>query len=114
MVSFGVRQFSLLDLDAPARSREGLVQRAAAFEKARNYDPPSGFSLRAGAANILMWPIEPTEEEIAAAREFFSMNEATVASLSREGRICLDPALHPAGMSPEQQIELAIRSRSMF
>lgn len=103
---FSVRQFSLLDIDAPAQSREGMVQRAAAFEKVRNHTPRSGYSLRGAALNILMWPIEPTEEEIAAAREFFSMNEETFARLSRQGQICLDPGLHSGGLDPRQLIEL--------
>ena len=106
MAYFGLRQYNLLEVDAPARSREGIVQRAAAFEKVRNHDPQGGYSPRAVVRAIMMWPFEPTEEEIAAAREFFQMNEATFARLGGRGEICLDPARHPAGMTPPQQIEL--------
>ena len=111
MAYFGLRYYNLLDLDAPARSREGIVQRAAAFEKVRNHDPRGGgYSVRTAVGEIMMWPFEPTEKEVAAAREFFAMNEATFARLSGRGEICLDPALHPVGMTPPQQIELVHQS----
>lgn len=106
VVYFSVRFLSLIELGAPIGSREGLRQRAAAYEKMYNYEPASGFTPRQIAKNILLWPVEPTEEEIVAGRELFALSAETFGSLAERGEICLDPVRYAAGVAPEEQVRL--------
>ena len=106
---FSVRYFSIIDINAPAQSRDGLVQRAAAFEKVRNHDPQGGYSLRALAAKVLLWPLEPTQPEVEAAREFFQLSGEAFSRLGQRNEICVNPFDFIGGATLRQQVEIVHR-----
>ncbi len=72
IVYFGIRLFGGVSITNEIQTKEGLQQRAAAFEKATRYDDWMGTRVRNGgwAKGILFWPLKPTDAEIEGAGEF--------------------------------------------
>jgi hypothetical protein len=104
---FAVRLFSAVEVDQPIASREGIEQRAAAFQKAARYDAwMSGVRRRRGMMEILLWPIEPDEAEIRGAQEFVALTADGFQALSAEKMICGGPAEGSNDQLSDQQIEL--------
>ena len=74
-VYFAVRLLSGTPVDAPLETREGIEQRAAAAVKALRYDDLMHTHVRKGGflKGIMLWPIEPTEQEVQGAAEFVGL-----------------------------------------
>lgn len=104
---FTVRFFSAVEINQPIESRAGIEQRAAAFQKAARYDDwMSGVTRRRWAAELLAWPIEPTEAEIRGAQEFVALTADGFQALSNERMICGGPASGPGDQLSDDQIKL--------
>lgn len=67
-----VRVTSGVAVNDPIESQAGLQQRAAALHKVVRYDDWASTDTRRGGwlISILLWPIEPSDAELAAANEF--------------------------------------------
>lgn len=87
---FGVWLYNDLDVDKPFETKEGLLQRAKAFDKMRNFDEWNSSHVQRGAflKPILLAPIEPDEAELRAAGEFAGATLEGYAVLEREGYAC--------------------------
>ncbi len=90
IVYFSVRLFSGVEISQPIETREGLVQRAAAFERVLTYAEwePTGYGTRSAVMGVLRWPIEPSKAETEAANEFISLVLSGHAKLSQESKVC--------------------------
>ena len=76
---FGIRFASGTPVVDPILTRPGLTQRAAATKKLLRYDRwMNVHGIRGGRLKgILFWPIEPTNEEVRTAGEFFGLTLGT-------------------------------------
>jgi hypothetical protein len=105
-IYFGVRLASGVTIDQPETSKQGLIQRAAAFEKAATYNEWINTDTRRGGwlKGLLLWPIEPSEAEIKGAREFASLALEGYDVLSERGEICGTLAAGPSDQLSAEQI----------
>lgn len=87
---FGVWLYQDLDVDAPVESRTGLIQRAEAFEKLRDYEEVANTDTRRGGLfkSILFKPMEPDEAEVQAAGEFGGLVIEGLRVLVAQGEAC--------------------------
>lgn len=90
---FLVRLMSGVTIDQPIETRKGIEQRAAAVAKVVRYEDWMSSNVRRGGflKGFILWPIEPTDKEIAAADEFAGMAFDGLAYLSTEKQICGGP-----------------------
>ena len=72
---FTVRLMSATPVTESIETKEGLLQRADAVEKALRYDDWMDTRVRRGGflKGLLLWPIEPTDGEIEGAAEFVGL-----------------------------------------
>ncbi|MCZ4343751.1 hypothetical protein O4H52_19230 [Sphingomonadaceae bacterium G21617-S1] len=81
---FMVRFLSATPIDHPLESKEGILERAAAVQKLLRYDDWMDTHVRKGGwlKGIMLWPIEPSENEVKGATEFagiaYAANEFSV------------------------------------
>lgn len=101
----GLRFYCLLPLDAPPASREGIVQRAAAVQKVLRHARWTDTSRRRFVAEILAWPIQPTDDEQRAAAEFAGLVLGARDELVRAKLICGAPA--PSAAASVEESDLA-------
>jgi len=99
LIYFGLRLFSSVEISQPLDSKTGLMQRANAAEKVIRYDDWMSANVRKGGwlKGLLLWPIEPTEQEILGAQEFAAVAIQGINELSNRGAIC------PSWSSDERQ-----------
>lgn len=73
---FGTRIVLSNDISEPLESQQGIQQRAAAVEKVLRYDDWMGTRVRRGGwlKGVILWPIEPTDDEIDGAAEFLGLS----------------------------------------
>jgi len=80
----GTRIATGVDVSAAPESRQGIEQRADALSKVLRYDDWADTRVRRGSwiKGPLLWPIEPTDKEVAAAGEFagLALEAADVAA----------------------------------
>lgn len=79
-----------LTIDQPMDNKDGLIQRAAAFDKASTYDDWMSTRTRRGGAikGLLLWPWEPDDEELNAANEFAGLTLEGLQLLTDQGAAC--------------------------
>ncbi|MBN1783802.1 MAG: hypothetical protein JW812_02430 [Alphaproteobacteria bacterium] len=82
------RQYNLITVDAPLETKEGIMQRAAAYDKFSTYNSLVAGSRNGFAKMILFWPIEPTKEEVNYASEFIFSAGAIYNRLKKAETIC--------------------------
>lgn len=72
---FAFRFLSAAPIESPPDTQKGIQERAAAIEKVLRYDDWMDTRVRRGGwlKGILLWPIEPTEQELKGASEFASL-----------------------------------------
>jgi hypothetical protein len=102
----GLRFYCLLPLDAPPASREGIVQRAAAAPKVLRHARWTDTSRRRFVAEILAWPIQPTDEEQRAAAEFAGLVLGARDEMARAKLICGAPA--PSAATSVEEADLDV------
>ena len=87
---FGIRLTCGVNVTAPADSKLGLQQRAAAAEKVIRYDDWMGTHVRRGGwlKGIMFWPIEPNDAEIKAGNEFVGLALDGYEILAERREIC--------------------------
>ena len=87
---FGMYFYSITPITAELESRIGLEQRAAAYEKTLRYDDLMSARVRKGGLfkSILLWPIEPSDQEVRGAAEFVGIVLAGNAFLVEGGSSC--------------------------
>jgi hypothetical protein len=73
LVYFGISFFSVVSIDEPIETRAGIEQRASAFKKAFRYDDLTNTRRRRWAAELLFWPVSPSETESRAAGDFVGL-----------------------------------------
>lgn len=90
LVYFGVRLFSGVTLDQPLETVAGFQQRAAAAERVIRYDGWMATDTRRGGwvKALLLWPIEPSGEEVEAATEFVSVVLGAYQQMQADGALC--------------------------
>ena len=104
---FIVRMVSAIEIDQPIESRAGIEQRAAAFHKAARYDDwMSGVTRRRWVMELLLWPIQPTDEEIKGSQELVGLTAEGFAALTANRIICGGPAEGTENQMSDAQIEL--------
>lgn len=84
---FGLREYNMTPVTASIETRAGLEQRAHALAKVLRYE---GWATgrRGIIKNILIWPFEPTPQEIAGARELSGVALAGAARLVAMREAC--------------------------
>ncbi|MDY7098570.1 MAG: hypothetical protein SXU28_10580 [Pseudomonadota bacterium] len=84
-----------LTVDQPIETKEGLIQHAAAFDKASTYNDWNSTSTRRGGAikGLLLWPWEPDDQEFEAAGNFAGVTLNGLEMLSQQGAACPGRAL---------------------
>jgi hypothetical protein len=84
---FGTWFYNDLTIDAPLETKPGLIQRAEAYDKLVTYE-----GARTGRGGLLrdmlFAPLEPDEQELAAAQEFAGLVMAGYDRLLSERRAC--------------------------
>jgi hypothetical protein len=90
LIVYGVvRVNSAVSLDAPLASHAGLTQRAEALHKVVRYGDIMGGARRNGLVmSVLLWPIEPSEAELAAGQEFAGLTVEGARFLAAQGQPC--------------------------
>lgn len=106
---FSIRFLSAIDVSQPVTTREGLVHRAQAVTKALRYEewgPSHTHGKGRAVMAILTWPIEPSDEEMAGANEFFGIVLAGHQMMIQQKEACgpLAPGTNDA--ASEQQVAL--------
>jgi hypothetical protein len=92
-------------IDQPLESQIGLVQRAKAAQKALRYDDWMP-NRRRWVAELLFWPISPSEEELKGAREFVGLVLDGHAVLVENKMICGE-LINGSGQSlSDEQVKL--------
>jgi len=86
----GAKWYWLIDVTRPLESTEGLIQRAAVFQKAFDYDDNMGRRMRKNgwAKQIIYWPIKPTDDEIKYAGDFMQYAMSAYLFLKKEKLVC--------------------------
>ena len=90
-VAYGlVRQYSATPVNAPIESGTGIEQRSAALAKVLRYD---SFGSRRGGLfglvrNLALWPVEPTEAEIASTGEFGGATVGLARDMNSRRLLC--------------------------
>lgn len=106
---FALRSYNAVALGAPIETRAGIEQRANALAKVLRYEDmggggmnvrPSGF-----VKNLVLWPFEPTDQEIAAARDLAGLIFAGAVRLGEERQACKLPLTNSEIVS-EGEIDL--------
>ncbi len=89
----------------------GIQQRAAAFERAIDYDQAirNPFGRTSAIREIIAWPIRPSETELAGAGEFVSLALSGYEKLSQEKQICGDIFATRTDALSKQDIDLVQR-----
>ena len=87
---FGIWWYKDLAIDQSIETREGLVQRAAAYQKSRDYDAIAGAGSPHGGSigAILRRPWKPDQEERNGANEFAALTIDGLAYLDEQGLAC--------------------------
>ncbi|MEN7537051.1 hypothetical protein [Aurantiacibacter flavus] len=116
---FGTRVATAVDLGASIDSKTGIEQRASALSKALRYDHWANTKVRRGGwlKGIMLWPIEPTEEEVAAAADFAGLAlEASSLATSEYGcsplKVGYDNGYSDEELAYLQEIANRVRSES--
>jgi len=91
-IYFGLRIYSRQPVDAPLQTRAGIVQRAAAAHKALRYADWTDTRRRRWVAELLFWPIAPTDAETKGAGEFAAMVLDGRRFLAEQRLICAPAA----------------------
>lgn len=84
---FGLRQYNMTPVSASVETRAGLEQRADALAKVLHYDGWAS-GRRGLIKNLLLWPFEPTPQEVAGARELSSVALAGANRLVQMREAC--------------------------
>jgi len=106
---FSIRFLNVINVGQPITTQEGLVHRAQAVSKVLRYEewgPSHAHGKGRALVAILSWPIEPNEDEMKGANEFFGIVMAGHQMLSEQKQLCgeLTPGTDDA--ASEQQIAL--------
>ena len=101
----GTWWYNHLTIDRPLESREGLIQRAEAYDKTRQYDDLMGG--RGGLIKrAILSAVEPDEDELRATQEFFDVVLQGHAMLEQQGKVCGLPIIEGSGDTAEQRLAL--------
>lgn len=105
---FIVRFTSAVTVTADVESREGIIQRAQIVEKALRYDDWADTKVRRGGwlKGIMLWPIEPTEEELNAGGELTNIIVELAQLLETQARICNGPLQGSSTSFSSEQIDM--------
>jgi hypothetical protein len=96
LIYAGLFVYNDLTVDKSIESKDGLLQRAAAFDKARNHDSLMGG--RGGfIKTIILMPWEPDQSELEAASDFAGLALEGLDRLTKEGITCNTQGLLVAG-----------------
>jgi hypothetical protein len=88
---FGMRLYAALPIDRPIDAREGIEQRAAAFKKVMRHQEWTDTRRHRLVAELLAWPISPTETESKGAAEFAGLVLGGRSALAQSKAICGAP-----------------------
>jgi hypothetical protein len=90
-----------LTVEQPIETKAGLIQQAAAFEKARTYsdwaDSADGVRRGGAIAGLVLWPLQPDDAEQKAAEDFAGLSLNGLQTLTAEGVTCNTEALLAPG-----------------
>ena len=86
----GLFVYNSLTIDQPIDTKEGLLQHAAAFDKAHTHSEMMGTRARRGGflKGLLFWPWEPNEQELEAAGNFAGLSLDSLQALTDQGITC--------------------------
>lgn len=113
---FSVRFWSAIDVGQPINSKDGLVHRAQAVTKALRYaewGPSHAHGRGRALMAILTWPIEPSDEEMTGANEFFGIVLAGHQMMLEQKHACGELAPGTDDAASEQQVAL-VRNVATF
>jgi hypothetical protein len=90
IVVVSLKWYWLVNVSDPIETSAGVAQRAATLEKLLDYDDTMDTRVRRGGwlKGILLWPAEPTEEEIKYAAEFLWTAVEMYDYLQKENSLC--------------------------
>ena len=103
---FAIRFFSAVTIDQPIDTRTGIEQRAQALAKVARYDDWASGGSRQAMKKLLLWPIEPTDDEIKGATEFVQMIGQGLGYLDTQKQICGGPTPGTATSMSKDEIQL--------
>jgi hypothetical protein len=105
IVYVSIRLLSGLDVSAPIATKLGIEERAAAYSKAMRYDEwLEGAHGRNGLVlGALLWPIEPSNEEVSAARDMVGLSLAGADFLAKHNEICPSWASDEDGLTQQRK-----------
>lgn len=105
LIYVGLFLYNDLAVDKPLETKAGILQRAAAYDKARNHDSLMGG--RGGLIKtVVLMPWEPDEAELNAASEFAGLTFEGLQALTDEGIACNTQSLLVEGeYLAENQLE---------
>ena len=86
-----LKWYWLVEVSQPIETIKGVIQRAEVLEKVLDYDDLMDNKVPRGkwAMSVLLWPAEPTEEEIDHAGEFVGSTMGVYEHLRHENALCV-------------------------
>ncbi|WP_299196241.1 hypothetical protein [uncultured Erythrobacter sp.] len=90
LIYAGLFFYNDVTIDQPIETKEGLLQHAAAYDKARTFESLMGTRTRRGGAikGLLFWPFEPDDAEFEAAGNFAGLSLDGLQALTEQGVTC--------------------------
>jgi hypothetical protein len=94
--TLSIKYYSAVTVTNEITEKSGILQRGDAFQKILRYDDWMDTRVRKGGwfKSFLLWPIEPTKEEINYAAEFVGATEELYNHLLSQSIICNVPTLY--------------------
>jgi hypothetical protein len=91
--ALSIRYYSAVEVTDKITEKSGIIQRGDALQKILRYDDWMDTKVRKGGwlKSFLLWPIEPTKEEINYAAEFIGATEEIYGHLLGQSIICNVP-----------------------
>lgn len=113
--ALSIRYYSAVEVTDTITEKSGIIQRADALQKILRYDDWMDTRVRKGGwlKSFLLWPIEPTKEEINSAAEFIGATEEVYNHLLSQSLICnVPPSYNTDHMTASKDVLSFIQMKS--
>lgn len=104
---FGTRAYAAVNVDHAIETSEGLSEHASAWRKVARYDNWASTRVRRGGMfkGVLLWPIEPTDEEMGYAADFANLAVGILYRGEELGFVCGAPASYDSTTFSDEEID---------